>query len=68
MDNKSFYTMRELAKELGVSPETLKGWRKNKKPVVRYVTFIERKPIMTAENLHRYLHSLPAVGEVPPND
>lgn len=63
MDNKAFFTMRELAGEMEVSVETIKGWRKKRKIVCKYITFIERKPIMTAENYRRFISNLPSVAE-----
>lgn len=60
---RMFYTMEEIAEQLGVSLETIKTWRKKHKTICRYVTKVGHAPVISKENLRRYVEGLPSVAE-----
>ena len=65
---KRFFTMAEVAEELNVCEDTIKQWRKpgvsDPSNFTVYVTFIGKKPIVSKNNLERFLDGLPPVNSV----
>lgn len=61
-----FCTLPEVAVLLRVSPETVKDWRKKGRRdpsnFKLYVTYIGKKPIVSRNNLERFLDGLPPVN------
>lgn len=60
---KMFYSMKEAAEQLGVSWEAIRQWRKGRKSFCRYVTRVGNSPVISKDNLRRYVEGLPSVAE-----
>ena len=59
---RNYLEIDEVAEFLRISPATIQDWLRTRNPnkFKKYCTRIGRRPIITHENLDRYLHDLPA--------
>lgn len=58
--NRNYLEMNEAAEFLKISPGTMKEWLKSRSPhnFRNYCTRIGRRPIITHENMDRYLDGI----------
>lgn len=54
--SKHYYTMAELAAELGISKHTLVKLRQKRDRITQYITKVGHTPVMTLANLEKYLN------------
>ena len=53
-----YFTMTELGVALGIHPSTLKHMRRRGDRIVNYIVKLGRNPVMSKDNLKRYLDGI----------